>query len=112
MKFDQSWNVTKRWTLPHLVTIIIIIIKIIDLKLANPKNILISTQLELSITTPICTKRSSNGNKLCILYYKGCRIRVCVGRFFTLMKNGFNSTQKIGIPSWVLGPVLEKHGSG
>lgn len=31
------------------------------------KKILMSTQLELSITTPICTKKSSNGNKLCIL---------------------------------------------
>jgi hypothetical protein len=60
-------------------------------ELANPKKILMSTQIELSITTPICTKRAQM--VINCVYYKGCRIRVCVGRFLTLMKkNGFNST--------------------
>jgi hypothetical protein len=34
-------------------------------ELANPKNILMSTQLELSITTPICTKTA----QMVINYY-------------------------------------------
>jgi len=38
-------------------------------ELANPKNILMSTQLELFITTPICTKRA----QMVITYSKGRR---------------------------------------
>jgi hypothetical protein len=108
---NQSWNVTKRWTLAHLVTIITII-EIISLNLPIPRIFCwCPLNLSFSITTPICTKRAQM--VINCVYYKSCRIRVLCWTVLDLNEEErLQFHTKNGTPSWVLGPVLEKHGSG